>query len=221
MLTNIIFQGSAPHRGKCGMCVIRHVAVGQQENQLAESVTQPMGYPRSGVCLLFSGRRPQRTGPPMSVSRGWTGKEMTPDTHIANVFQAVLCQASLCYRVAQSQSPSKHSRLLHVVGMWETCNSGTAHRTEPLSRLMCEHSKGQREASSSRSTGRRLSWGESDKEPLKFPSRSLSSQLFSLSLYSLPLHPSLSLPPAFPFSLTPPSSDFVFSSVFYFEGALS
>ena len=58
---------------------------------------------------------------------------MTPDTHIANVFQAVLCQASSCYRVAQSQSSSKHSRATSCswyVG--ETCNSGTAHRTEPV-----------------------------------------------------------------------------------------
>ena len=49
---------------------------GQQENQLAESVDTAHGAnSRSGVCLLFSGRRPQRTGPPMSVSRGWTGKK--------------------------------------------------------------------------------------------------------------------------------------------------
>lgn len=76
MLTNIIFQGSAPHRGKCGMYAYKACGRGQPENQLTESVdTAPRADSRSGICLLFSGRRPQRTGPPMSVSRGWKGKK--------------------------------------------------------------------------------------------------------------------------------------------------
>ena len=132
MLTNV-FQGSAPHRGKCGMYAHKACGCGQQENQLAESMDTAHGAnSRSGICLLFSGGRPQSR--PTHVSfKGLDGKEMAPDTHIANVFQAVLRQAGSCYRVAHSQSFSKHSRATSwswYVG--ETRNSGTAHPPEPV-----------------------------------------------------------------------------------------
>lgn len=77
MLTNIIFQGSAPHSGKCGMYTYKACGPEEQENWLAEIVDTAHGANsrKSGFCLLFSGGRPQRTGPPMSVSRGWKGKK--------------------------------------------------------------------------------------------------------------------------------------------------
>lgn len=95
---------------------------------------------RPGICILLSGVHPQGTGPPRVSFKGRKGKEITTNMNTAEVHKATLRQVSSCYRVAWCQSSSKHSTLLHGLGMWEklvTLGLPIGHR---LSRLKSEHS---------------------------------------------------------------------------------
>lgn len=160
MLTNIIFQGSAPHRGKCGMYAYKACGCGQPENQLTESVDTARGADsRSGICLLFSGRRPQGTGPPMSVSRGWTGKQRL------QIRTQQMCFKQFCAKQVpvtgwpRARALPSTPGLLHVVGMWEKLVTLGLPVVQSLSRLMCEHSRVQQRSQQLEISRETFSWG--------------------------------------------------------------
>lgn len=210
MLTDTVFQGSAHHRGERGVHTESARRRDQQENRWAEIVdtAQVADSGRPGVGMGFSGGHPQRTGLPVSGSRGWKGREITTRTQAATVHRAALCQESHCLTEALSQSacrPSTAPSCTWYVG--EARDSGCPSRGGCHVRSLgnpkpqpCSH------PAQGRCTflGEGFSGGGRDKKALQSP-----------------------LPPSLP-SPTPPSLQasslplfgFVFDSVLLWKGAL-
>lgn len=120
------YNGSRLRLGGGGWCGVYTY----KENQSAETVGQTL----KGLGLPFVWWWTSPKNWPIHVSfKRLKEKEIAPNMHTASVCKAALCQDSSCYRVAQSQSSSKHSRATSCT--WyvaETRNSGTAHLTEPV-----------------------------------------------------------------------------------------